>query len=337
MELVGLEVGNYAVKIAQLGGNPQNISLKVLDREILPPVETQEKKDQAILSAITQLYQRNQINEKKVAITVPALVTTVKKMQIPKVDPLLLREAVYWEAEQYLPFNLAEFQLDYHLLPENHESPYHQLLLVAVPKAAIDHTVRLIQKAGLKPTVVDIPAFALENQFTFNYFQEKASAVCIIDIGARSTLINILLKGNTVIANSLPIGGDNYTQIIQNKSGVDYITAEDIKRQINKPNEIQEILQNISAKFGNKLRQFLDSCKPALNGAEIERIYLCGGGCLLEGITNHLEDTLNKKVLFLNPLRSITLDQRIFPVDVLKPYLTSMAIAIGLGLRRWST
>ncbi len=333
-ELAGLEVGNYAVKVAQLGGKPHKVRLKVLDREILPATESQADKDLAALAAIKRLYKRNEIGSKQVAVSVVSPATAVKRMQVPKVAPHLLREAVLWEAEQYLPFDPADFQLDFQLLPEGKNSPYHQLLLVAAPKAAIEQAAQLVRQAGLQPVIVDVPALALENQYALNYARETAQRVCLLDIGAHSTLINILSAGSTVLAHSLSLGGDNYTRVIQDQLGVDYTEAESIKQQPgNLSKELQAALQVVSSQLGQELKRLLDYSKPALNGLEVEKIFLSGGGCLINGLADCLQTSLAKPVFFLDPLKAIRFKKVDFPAQTLRPYLASTAIAVGLGLR----
>ncbi len=367
-DLVGLEIGNYSVKIAELGGKAHKIRLKTLDKENLhlttdqaykklqvknkvsynlSPHETADQlrknclrmlsadKEQAIAAAIKRLYERNKVAGDKVAITLAAPLTAVKRMQLPKVAPDLLKEAVQWEAQQYFPFDLAEFQLDFQVLPESRHSPYYQILLVAAPKAAIEQSVRLVRRVGLDPVILDVPALALENLYAVNYYLESADQVCLVDIGATYTLMNVLRKGSTVLTHTLPLGGDHYTQVIQNKLGVDYSQAENIKQaQETLPQDLQYLLTGLSAKLAQELKQFLESSQSALGGRGIKKIFLSGGGASMNGLPEYLQGSLGRPIAVLNPLNAVRFNRSHFPLAATALGLAGMAVVIGLGLRR---
>jgi type IV pilus assembly protein PilM len=84
--------------------------------------------------------------------------------------PSELKEQLYWEAEQYIPFPVAEVNLDFAILDTQTENAEQmEVLIVAAKKDFVQSLSSLLDEAGLKADVIDNPSFALGNAFEFNY------------------------------------------------------------------------------------------------------------------------------------------------------------------------
>ncbi len=92
-----------------------------------------------------------------------------------------LSESIYWEAEQYIPFDIQDVNLDYQILdpgtgPDSKGTM--DVLLVAAKKEKIADYTGVIAQAGRVPVVVDVDAFALQNAYEVNYGLEPATSSC---------------------------------------------------------------------------------------------------------------------------------------------------------------
>jgi type IV pilus assembly protein PilM len=82
-----------------------------------------------------------------------------------------LDESIYWEAEQYIPFDIQDVNLDYQILDAGtgRSKGTMEVLLVAAKKEKIADYTGVIAQAGRTPVVVDVDAFALQNAYELNY------------------------------------------------------------------------------------------------------------------------------------------------------------------------
>ena len=100
-----------------------------------------------------------------------------------------------WEAEQHIPFDMADVNLDFRILsPDDTTGGQMDVLLVAARKAKVAEGTSLITAAGLKPVVVD--ALALANAFEAAHGLANAP-IALVDIGASTTNVNIVVNGVT--------------------------------------------------------------------------------------------------------------------------------------------
>ena len=76
-----------------------------------------------------------------------------------------LEESIQWEAEQYIPFDINDVNIDVQLLDAGDDPGQMEVLLVAARKELVSEYQSLIHQAGLKPVVVDVDAFAVANMF----------------------------------------------------------------------------------------------------------------------------------------------------------------------------
>src|SRR3990170_6506248 len=105
-----------------------------------------------------------------------------------------LDESIYWEAEQYIPFDIQDVNLDYQILdagggPDSKGTM--EVLLVAAKKDKIADYTGVITQAGRTPVVVDVDAFALQNAYEVNYGGSDGIIV-LLNAGASAMNINIL-------------------------------------------------------------------------------------------------------------------------------------------------
>ncbi len=97
-------------------------------------------------------------------------------------SPEELGESIRWEAEQYVPFDINDVNLDYVVL-ESGAGDSMDVLLVAVKKDKIGDYTSVISQAGRNPVLVDVDAFALQNAFEANYPVEPGHVVALVNVG----------------------------------------------------------------------------------------------------------------------------------------------------------
>jgi type IV pilus assembly protein PilM len=231
---VGLDIGSGSIKLCQLKpgkkGNYQLISFGMVQ---LPPeaiVDGALMNSTAVVDGIQELFASQKIKHKEVATSVSGHSVIIKKINLPQMTPEELEESIQWEAEQYIPFDINDVNIDVQILnTESTQAGQMDVLLVAAKKDMVNDYTEVIASAGLTPVVVDIDAFAVQNQFEINYEVPRSETVVLVNIGASVTNINVLANGISTFTRDISIGGGQFTDAVQKALNVSYDEAEALK------------------------------------------------------------------------------------------------------------
>src|SRR5437764_10223537 len=144
-----------------------------------------------------------------------------------------LSESIYWEAEQYIPFDIQDVNLDYQILDPGSSAESKgtmEVLLVAAKKEKIADYTGVIAQAGRVPVVVDVDAFAMQNAYEINYGLDPQAVVVLLNAGASAININILSGEQSLFTRDISIGGNAYTEAVQKELNLPFETAEQLKK-----------------------------------------------------------------------------------------------------------
>src|SRR2546426_1832247 len=226
-ESFGLDIGSSAVKVVQLDGAGRNFELRAYAMVPLPHNAIAEeiiKDPPAVVAAIKEAVAKAGIKTKTAAISVSGRELIVKKVQLPRATSREIADAIQLEAEHHIPFAIDEVFLDYQVVGETANGM--SVVLVATKKVKVLEYVAAVEDAGLDATVVDLDAFAIQNQFELNQPGDGNEAVALIDIGATVMKTNVVHGGASIFARDVPFGGNNYTDAIAARLGIPFEKAE---------------------------------------------------------------------------------------------------------------
>jgi len=344
-QLVGLDVGTSSVKAFQLkesGGGFQLVQADVrpLDPDVI--VDGTVMDAERVISAIQEIFSANRIKTKNVALSVSGISVIVKKITLPEMTKEELDESIHWEAEQYIPFDIEDVNIDYQILGPVGDDGARQMevLLVAVKKDKINEYTSLVEEAGLTPVVVDVDAFALENMYEINYEINKNEAVALIDIGAGLMNINVILNGMSAFTRDISIGGNQFTEAIQKEFGLSFEDAEKVKTGEDVQGvafqEVVPILESVSNDISSEILRSFDFFRATASKGktQITRVMISGGCARMKGFKGYLSKHLGMEVGIMNPFQNIEILEGNFDFDKIQEIAPTAAVGIGLALRR---
>ena len=220
---LGLDIGSSSVKMILLKETKRGFALQAFGMAPLPPeaiVDGALMNSTAIVQAIQELVAAQGIKHREVAIGVSGHSVIIKKITLPKMSQAELDESIAWEAEQYIPFDVKDVNIDTQILtPAGLEvAGQMDVLLVAAKKDMINDYTSVVAEAGLTPAIVDVDAFAVQNAFESNYGTGENETVVLINAGASVVNINILANGVTTFTRDITVGGNGFTEEIQSSS-----------------------------------------------------------------------------------------------------------------------
>ena len=339
--LIGLDIGSKALKASEIVETKNKRSLKhfgMLDIAYGAIEEGVIKDADEIAASIRKLFKENSFKTQNVAISIGGYSVIVKKISVQTMTEEQLQEAINSEAEQYIPFDITDVNLDYQILGETENNPNRMnVLLVAVKKEVVNSYVNLIQMAGLNPCVIDIDAFALQNIFELNYAPEDEN-VALIDIGASKTSLNILKGNSSVFMRDVTLGCGLINRKIVSLLDCSYEEAEQLKYS-DQPDrishdDVKEIISSVVDDWCNEIRRALDFFYSAYPDDQIKRIMLSGGGAHIKEFRELLTVETSSEVGIINPFRNIQIDDKKFDISYLERIAPQAAISMGLSIRK---
>lgn len=340
--MIGLDIGSSAIKLVQLQETAKGFQLAKFGMVPLTPeviVDGAIMDANRVVEAIRVLLQEQRVKSKDTAISVSGHSVIAKRIPLPEMSEEELSESIRWEAEQYIPFAIDDVNLDFQILGKSPDKQGQMdVLLVAVKKEKITDYLTTVTEAGLNPLIVDVDAFAVENMHEINYEFERNRVVALINLGASVMNINILKDGVSIFTRDSAIGGNQYTEAIQKELGLSYEQAERAKRGEEvtgvKPDDIQPLLQNVSAEVCTEISRTFDFFKATSAQDRIDQVLLCGGCALLPRSDRFFSERLEVPVSIADPFRNIQIDTREFDYDHLKRIAPVAGVGVGLALRR---
>ncbi len=341
--LVGLDIGSSAVKAVELKPSGKAYKVVAFGTEPVPPdsiVEGAIIDAGAVAEAIRRLFEAREIRTKEVAASLSGNAVIVKKITLPVMTEAELAESIYWEAEQYIPFEIQDVNLDYQILDGGQGSAKGTMdvLLVAAKKEKIADYTGVIAQAGRVPVIVDVDAFALQNAFEVNYGIEPGQIVVLLNAGASAININILNGDQSVFTRDISMGGNAYTEALQKELSLPFESADLLKRGQDVEGasyeEARPVLRAVTESVLLEVQKTFDFFKATAASERIDRIVVSGGASRAEGFTDMLGERFEVAVEPFDPFRRIAFDARRFGVADPADVAPTVAVAVGLALRR---
>lgn len=347
---LGLDIGSTSVKMILLKEQRKrgqvSYALQSFGMKPLPPeaiVDGALMNSTAIVQALQELLSELKIKSKEVAIGVSGHSVIIKKIQMPRMSQEELEESIQWEAEQYIPFDVKDVNIDTQILDAGGSDATGQMdvLLVAAKKDMINDYTTVVSESGLQPVVVDVDAFAVQNMFASNYDVPEKETVVLINAGASVVNINIISNGITVFTRDVTIGGNQFTEEIQKQLNVSYEEAEALKIGGTRgdsdavvPQEVERVLTSVAEQVAGEIQRSLDFYAGTAVDANFTKVYLSGGTAKIPALFKTIESRVGVPVEILNPFRKIDVDNRKFDPAFIMDVAPMAAVAVGLALRR---
>ncbi|MGD8847345.1 MAG: type IV pilus assembly protein PilM, partial [Desulfobacteraceae bacterium] len=297
------------------------------------------KDPEAVADTLKTLFKTYGIRNGNVALSIGGYSVIVKKISVPTATEDQLQDTIHFEAEQYIPFDINDVNLDFQILGENENNPNQMnVLLVAAKKEMVNDYVSLVELAGLEPKIIDVDAFALQNVFELNYESTSGENVALIDIGASKTSLNILKGKNSVFMRDVSLGCGQINQKIASLIDCSMEQAESIKfgggSDNISPEDLSDIISSVVADWCTEIRRALDFFYSTYPDDQIKKIVLSGGGGNIQELRQLLAVETSAEVSTINPFQRFNVDSNKFDTDYLKRIAPQASICMGLATRK---
>jgi type IV pilus assembly protein PilM len=340
--LVGLDIGSSAVKAIELKPAGKAYRVAAFGSQAVPPdsiVDGAIIDGTAVVGAIRRLFDGLKVTTKEVAASLSGNAVIVKKISLPSMTDAELAESIYWEAEQYIPFDIQDVNLDYQILDRGDVGGKStmEVLLVAAKKEKIADYTGVIGQAGRVAVVIDVDAFALQNAYEVNYGIEPDAVIVLLNAGASATNINILHGDQSVFTRDISTGGNAYTEALQKELNLPFEQADVLKRGGDVDgvsfDDARPVLRAVTENVMLEVQKTFDFFKTSAASDRITRIVVSGGASRAEGFAEMLTERFEAPVELFDPFKRVAFDAARFGVTATDVAPTA-AVAVGLALRR---
>ncbi len=344
--IIGLDIGSSSVKAVEIAqkSRDKGFELRSLGQAELPSeaiVQGAFLNSSAIVDAIREAVEVGKIRGTDVAAAVSGHSVIVKRVNLPSMSREELEDQIQWEAEQYIPFDVNEVNLDFQILANHEHEGQMDVLLVAAKKDLIDDYVQVIAEAGLNAVAIDVAGFAVQNAYEVNYDEDPDAVTALVNIGAQVVNINVIRNGIPAFTRDIMTGGAQYTEEIQKSLSVSFDEAERIKiggtagEQVQEviPQEVELAMRSVSETVIGEISRSLDFFAATSADASITRVLLAGGGSKISGFVNAFNDRTGIETNLMDPLAHM-LPSRGFEAEYLESMAPFLAVGIGLATRR---
>jgi type IV pilus assembly protein PilM len=342
---LAVDFGAGSLKLAEFEVNEAGgLRLRQYGLKPLGPEGAQDStREAAILKALQGFIAERGIKSKVVNVCAPGFHVFSKFVKLPPVEAGKINQIIQYEAQQNVPFPLAEVVWDYQILGST-PTGEQEVLLVAIKSDIVEGLFRVTEASGLHLQLADVSAAALCNSFRFNY-GDLEDCTMLLDIGAKTCNLLFFEKGK-VFSRSINLGANSITQDFANESKLKFDAAEKLKidegfvslggayEEPENPHQaaISKIARQFMTRLHIQVNQTMQFYRGQQGGSAPQRLFLSGGASVMPYTAQFFAEKLNVPVEYFNPLRNVQLDPSLNLEDLAR-VAHSLGEVVGLGLR----
>jgi type IV pilus assembly protein PilM len=343
---IGLDIGSSYIKAVRLNDTKAGYELSMFEMVSLQPgvIADGAIADKAALaSSIKELLRKANIKKDEAVIGISGhSAVIVKKITIPLMTEDELSTSIKYEAEQYVPFDINDVNIDFQILGPNIETEEQMdVVLVAARKDITKDFCDAVNMAGLIPVVADVDSFALCNMYECNYDIPEKGNIALINVGASTTNICIISRGMPVFVRDSIVGSNLHTEVLTGSLNISMEDAERLKmgRSVEGVSQadVHMAIASASEEMFTEIFRSFEYFRSSIGDESIDRIALSGGAALIKGFPEAMSDRLGIGFEVVDPFRKIKIPDKL--ADKLGiAYIHDMspiaAVAVGLALRK---
>ena len=339
---IGVDIGISSVKVCEMSkGVGGSYTLLSFASEVLSEaaiIEDEIQKGGEISDIIKDLIKKISSRSKNACIGLEGPRTMTKRFEIPDGSKEEVEDNILWEAEQYITFGSDHAEISHHEITKT-DNGNVDVLIAAANIDVAKNFMAVVENAGLKVKTVDLDVLALANIFEILYKSEKTIIVkpnLIIDFGAQATKM-VLFQGEApLLTKEVNIGSVLATEEVQRSMGVSYFEAEDLKLGIDEqgsiPEEVKDSIWRVNERIIDEVKKTINFFHSTSGGERINKIFVTGGGCMVDGLVDGIETETEIETAFLEPFDKVKVGKKV-PKDYVELIARTGCVAMGLAMR----
>ncbi len=345
--ILTLDIGSHSLKLAEfvdVKGGMEMTRYAVADLGIDP--QSDADRSQFIITTIHDLIRESGCKPGPVQVSISGHAVFSRFVKLPPVEPEKVYQIIQYEAQQNVPFPMNEVVWDYQLISGNDGDV--DVMLAAIKSDIIDSISECVQFTGLTPNRIDVAPMALYNAVRYNY-DNLPPCTLVVDIGARSTDL-IFIEAGRVFSRSVPVAGNQITQLIMNEFSISFDDAEAMKKahayvafggayegpQSETVDKVSKSVRSMMTRLHQELNRSINFYRSQQGGQQPSLLLLTGGSSVIPYTDTFLREKLNVETDYFNPFNNVAVSEQI-PAEQIGAHACEMGQLVGLSLRAMHT
>jgi type IV pilus assembly protein PilM len=333
----GLDIGSGFVKLVVIDhskAEPEIVQVAtsplvpdaIVEGEVMDPVLVAETVRSVVDSA--------GLKKRDVVAAVGGHDVIIKKIPMDRMSDADAREVIRWEAEQHVPFDMENVQLDFQILDPDGQSPQMSVLLVAAKRELIENRMSLLADAGLNPVVIDVDAFALHNAFEQNYPDSMSGLVALVNIGHETTNLNLLEDGAPALVRDIPFGSRRLREALQRERALTADQAEQVIQGKGGAVDLRTFVNDRVDELAVGIERAVAFIVAQSGAAGMGRVFVSGGGARVPGMVEALGHRLGVSAQVANPIQRVGVRPEVTESVAMDEFAPMLMLPVGLALRQ---
>jgi type IV pilus assembly protein PilM len=330
-KILGIDIGGSCIKVVQVSRSLRTNQMTGYGSAELPA----DADPQQVASTLAGLISKENLESDHYLVALPTNETFLRRLSFPFSAPRKISQVIDFEIESGLPLPLDAVKVDF-VKTDLRPDGTHGVLAAAFPKAILDPLLSAFREVGIQPEVVDLDGsglFFVADQMK----QHLPEQFAILDIGQRKTNLLYQDRGKDTYLRSLNIGCDQMSRNIAEILG---ITVDEALEKVfpmgldgEASSAMQSALISEVESLAREIELSLMAAKVQDREVRPELMLLSGGGSLIKGLPEALEEALGITVRCLVDLENLGL------LDQFAEHLTDVpvfSVAAGLAFKSTS-
>jgi len=281
-DFLALDMGSYSAKLVE-GSYGKKLDIYHYDSfpELSFDADNQQMTDRESYARILKnILETHPFRVRNCILSFSNSSTITKEFLLPRMKVEDLRYNVSIELAEYLPLGIDQYVYDFKVIEEITQENFmgYRILVFAILRKTINQCIETAEAAGLKINAIDVSLNARNNLLAFigTPILEQDKPYGMIDIGHTLTNISIFMNGHYLIHKGLHFG-------VKDISEKGIVTPE----------------MNIWSSEISRVFDYFHAQNP---GKKVEKIFLLGGGSLLQNIGEYIKSRTGLTILPLSLL-----------------------------------
>ena len=345
--ILTLDIGSHSLKLAEfvdVKGGLEMTRYAVSELGVEP--QSDADRSQYIITTIHDLIRESGCKLGPVQVSISGHAVFSRFVKLPPVEPEKVYQIIQYEAQQNVPFPINEVVWDYQLI--SGATGDVDVMLAAIKADIVANFCDCVRFTGLTPNLIDMAPMALYNAVRYNYDNLPACTL-VVDIGARSTDL-IFIEAGRVFSRSVPVAGNQITQLIMNEFSISFDDAEALKKahayvafggayegpQSETVDKVSKSVRSMMTRLHQELNRSINFYRSQQGGQQPALLLLTGGSSVIPYTDTFLREKLNVETDYFNPFNNVAVSEQI-PADQVGAHACEMGQLVGLALRQMHT
>lgn len=332
----GLDIGSGIIKLVVIDhGKPEPEIVQVATSPLMPDaiVDGEVMDPVLVAETVRSLVESCGLKRKRVNAAVGGHDVIIKRIQMDRMSEPDAREVIRWEAEQHVPFDMENVQLDFQIMDPDSGVPQMSVLLVAAKRELIENRMNLLTEAGLTPSTIDVDAFALNNAFERSYPGLLGGLVALVNVGNETTNVNLVDDGVPILVRDVPFGSRRLREALQRERGLTADQADAILIGREDGAQLRALVEDKVDELAVGIERAAAFIAAQSGGSGVGRVFVSGGGACVPGLADALGQRLGITTEMASPVQRLAVRPEVMeslPLDQMAPMLM---LPVGLALR----